>query len=216
MNDPVIPPPAGSGDESLQAPATPTLQDLHEELAASTLENRRSTRRTLDVLREVGSAVSALSALVEDLHAASRTATATTAADEKAASSRGAALPFIDLHDRLSRLTGAFSRPPGPRTSWWPGASAALGAWADAWQAQHEAVDILRSHVESLIDRMGVRRLPTVGQPFDPAVMIAVDTRAGTAVSDHSVVEEHLSAWRHEPTGTVVRPAHVVVARSNG
>lgn len=207
-------------DEEFETPATAeipaesraTLATLHEELMAGTSEARRGNRRTLDVLKNFGSVLDSLSAMMEETRKAVRSASAaSTAADD--ALPRDWALALVEMADRIARISDGFSRPPEPGGAWWPGARKRQAAWADAWAMQADALGILRSHLDSQLVRAGLERLRTTGQPFDPAVMTAVESAPDSDQPDHTVLAEILPGWRRSATAELLRPAQVRVSR---
>lgn len=68
----------------------------------------------------------------------------------------------------------------------------------DMWEhnaapCPHSVMDgffLTMSHFDEFLARAGVRRTPTTGSPFDPAVMIAVGAVATDTCPPHTVVEE--------------------------
>lgn len=199
-----------SPDELEDQSESPGLQDLHDELAAATAEWRRGARRTMEVMKEFGTALDSMGSMVRDLHTAARSAPPPAAAS---GSSDEAMHTQMDLADRLARLSAAFAQPPAAAGSCWPPARRALAAWAQAWHSQAEALAILRAHLEDTLARSGLRRLEAAGTLFDPATMTAVEAVTRTDVPDHTVVEVLLPGWQHQPTGRLLRPAQVRVAR---
>jgi hypothetical protein len=220
------PEPAGSGadaqddcdaaeEEGEDEPGI-TLDQLHEELIATTTEARRGNRRTLEVLKNFGAMLDALSATVNDTHKSVRALPASlrpAAGDESGELAREWALALVELADRLGRVAEGFDRPPAVTGSWWPGAHNATAAWREAWARQADAFDILRSHLESLLKRAALMRLEVVGKPFDPATMTAVESAVDPAQPDHTVLAEILPGWQHAATRKLLRPAQVRVSR---
>jgi len=197
------------------APADPaesgvTLASLHEELMAGTSEARRGNRRTLDVLKNFGTVLDSLSAMMEETRKTVRTTGAASAADD--ALPRDWALAMVEMADRVARISEGFSRPPASG-GWWPGSRKRQAAWSEAWDMQADALDIFRSHLNSLLTRAGLERLRTTGQPFDPAVMTAVESAPDANQPDHTVLDELLPGWRRTATGELIRPAQVRVSR---
>ena len=188
-----------------------SLQDLHDELAAATAEWRRGARRSMEVMKEFGTALDSMSGMVRDLHTAARSAPPPATASGPGDESLHA---WMDLADRLERLSRAFTQPPDTGSSWWPPARRALAAWAQAWQSQAEAFTILRAHVEDTLARSGLRRLDAVGSLFDPAAMTAVEVITRQDLPDHTVVDVLLPGWQHLPTRRLLRPSQVRVSRS--
>ncbi len=190
----------------------PTLQDVRDDLAAGSAEARRSRRRTMDVLKEFGTSLTSLSEMVRDLHTTARTA-APAAAEASSALPKEWALALIDLHDRATRLSTAFQKTPGPQTAWWPGSQSALAPWSEAWSAQQGAASIFSGHLDTLLTRAGLQRIPAAGQAFDPATMSAIEVGPADGVPDHHVLAELLPGWLVKSTGQILRPAQVRVAR---
>jgi len=187
-----------------------TLDSLHGELMAGASEARRGNRRTLDVLKNFGSVLDSLSAMMEETRKAVRSSGAASSAED--ALPREWALALVEMADRLARISDGFSRPPEPG-GWWPGTRKRQAAWAEAWDMQADAIGIFRSHLDSLLTRAGLERLRPTGQPFDPAVMTAVESAPDATHPDHTVLTELLPGWRRTATGELIRPAQVRVSR---
>ncbi len=190
-----------------------SLNELHEELSASTSEARRGNRRTLEVLKNFGAVLDALSATVNDTHKAVRALPTTSRAAAGDDLSRDWALALVEMADRLGRVADGFARPPAVTTSWWPPARKAAAAWSEAWAMQSDALSILRGHLESLLKRAGLVRLQVLERPFDPATMTAVESVVAADSPDHTVLAELLPGWRHATTEQLIRPAQVRVSR---
>lgn len=190
-----------------------TLGELHEELIATTTETRRGNRRTLEVLKNFGAVLDALSATVNDTHKAVRALPTAPRPTDGGELAREWALALVEMADRIGRVAEGFARPPAVTASWWPGARKSAAAWHDAWAMQSAAVAILRSHLESLLQRAALVRMEVVGRPFDPATMTAVESVVDDAQPDHTVLAELLPGWRHATGGQLIRPAQVRVSR---
>lgn len=190
---------------------TTTLNEIHEEMTASTAEWRRGSRRQMEVLKEFGTALNSMGQILRDLHQESRQNATTTPSPQT--------LPddwlhvLIDLHDRLSRTADAMLTPPAGTASIWPAARAGLRAWDQAWRTQAEANTILLAHLRTLLQRAGLQPIPALGQPFDPAQMNAVEVITDPSLPDHHVTAELLSGWLHTLTARLLRPAQVRVSR---
>jgi hypothetical protein len=191
-----------------------SLTELRDELAASTSENRRTARRTFEVLKQFGSVLDAMSATVNDLHRSARATPPPVSVSEKDGPlPRAHLIGLIELADRLQRLDAAFQRCPAATTSWLPTAKRALTAWEAAWSTQSQAFSILTLHVEGLLKNAGMERMSVTAQPFDPARMTAVETTQDSTRPDHTVLAELLTGWQSSTTGEVIRPAQVRVSR---
>ncbi|MES2709780.1 MAG: nucleotide exchange factor GrpE [Verrucomicrobiota bacterium] len=205
----------GSGDGGEPAdswnPAvlTASIDELRDEMTASTAEWRRGSRRQMEAMKEFGTLLQSMGAMVGDLHQKSRQETAPAAAG----------LPdewlhiLIDLHDRVARTAGALTTPPAGTASFWPAARASLNAWSQAWNSQTEATGMLLGHVQALLRRAGLQPVPAVGQPFDPVTMQAVEVASDARVPDHQVIAEILPGWTSAAAGRLLRPAQVRVSR---
>jgi len=68
--------------------------------------------------------------------------------------------------------------------------------------------------MEAILERQGIRRVGEAGERFDPERHEAVAIRETNEVPDQTVVEVARSGWA--ASGRVLRPAQVVVARSEG
>ncbi|MCX6874924.1 MAG: nucleotide exchange factor GrpE [Verrucomicrobia bacterium] len=205
---------ACEADYADEAPSGITLDDLHEEMVATAAEARRGNRRMLEVLKNFGTVLDALSATVNDTHKAVRAIPAPGARPAEGTElPRDWALALVDLADRIERVSGGFSRPPAAGSSWWTGARKARAAWSEAWAMQADALGILRGHLAALLQRAGLKRLVVVGKPFDPHTMTALESAVDPAKPDHTVVAEMLPGWQHALTGQLVRPAQVRVSR---
>jgi molecular chaperone GrpE (heat shock protein) len=203
-------PEAEPEEEDAESGSEDPFLEIREELAAAGAESRRTARRQMEVLKEFGTSISAVGNMVRDLHTAART-TAPKAAS--APDSEALLLPLIEMADRLTRAAGAFRSPPATPSTWWPGARAALAPWQAAWDSQKDAHFILTSHMDALLTRAGLERIPAAGTAFDPATMTAVEVQTDAALPDHTVLAELLSGWRLAPHGRVIRTAHVKVSR---
>jgi len=199
------------GDES---PDGITLEALHDELIATSTEARRGNRRTLEVLKNFGAVLDALSATVNDTHKAVRAIPTTPSRQPEGGDlPREWALALVELADRLGRVSDGFSRSPAAASSWWPGTRKSLAAWNDAWAMQADALGILRGHLTTLLKRADLVQLEVLDRPFDPNTMTAVESAVDPAKPDHTVLAELLPGWRHAATGQLLRPAHVRVSR---
>ena len=201
-------------DDEAEEPSGLSLHDLHGELVASAAETRRGTRRILDVLKNFGSVLDALSATVNDTHKGLRAMPApATRQSEGGELPRDWALALVELADRIERISNGFPRPPAACAGWWPGTRKAQAAWREAWAMQADALGILRSHLDVLLQRAALERLDVVGKPFDPNTMTALDSALDPERPDHTVLAELLPGWQHRFSGQLLRPAQVRVSR---
>ena len=78
-----------------------------------------------------------------------------------------------------------------------------------------KGVHLIHRQLHSVLQKEGVTRIPTVGQPFDPHRHEAVQqVDADDGVEDHTIVEEVQAGYAMH--GKVIRPAMVKVAVKDG
>ncbi|MGH8017687.1 MAG: nucleotide exchange factor GrpE [Opitutaceae bacterium] len=191
------------------ANAEPDLYSFYEQFAATGAEQRKANRRTAEAMSQWGETLTRFEGALQPLR---ETAAQLAAAQPKPGEmSRAHSLVLVELLDRMHRLTRAFATPPAARPAWLGFSSDA--AWRRAWEAQHQALDILVSHFEALLRKEGVTRIETVGERFNPELMQAVATESNTAHPPQTVLEEIAAGYlRH---GELLRSAQVKVSRRN-
>jgi len=186
---------------------TPDLYSFHAQFTAANTESRKANRRTAEAMSQWGETLARFESGLQPLR---ETAAQLAAAQPKAGRmSRAHCLILVELLDRLHRLARAFETPPASPRTWWPGRHDK--AWRLAWLAQHQALDILVSHLEGLLGKEGVTALTTVGQPFDPALMMSVAAESDAAVPPHTVLEGLAAGYTRD--GELLRAAQVKVSR---
>ncbi len=186
----------------------PDLYSFHAQLTAATAESRKANRRTAEAMSQWGETLARFESGLQPLR---ETAAQLVAAQPKAGQmSRGHCLMLVELLERMHRLARAFTTPPPVHRSWW-GAAAGDAAWRTTWTAQREGLNILVGHIECLLQKEGVTPIATLGQPFDPAVMLAVAVEIDASRPPQTVVEETAAGYtRH---GELLRAAQVKVSR---
>jgi len=81
-------------------------------------------------------------------------------------------------------------------------------------QAVIKGIHLIYRQLLGLLEKEGVKRIPTVGEPFDPHRHEAVaQVDAGSGVADHHIVEEVQVGYTMH--GNVLRPAMVKVAKTS-
>jgi molecular chaperone GrpE len=74
----------------------------------------------------------------------------------------------------------------------------------------YQALLMMHQQLSQALETLGVKRMETVGQPFDPAVHEAVSQLSMPSVPEHSIIAEQLAGYQlHDK---VVRFAQVIVA----
>ena len=185
------------------APAEPPdLLSLHEQLAALGAESKRGNRRVAEVFSQWGDTLqrfeTELTRLRTQLHESDAAKLAVGGLP------RAHCLALVELLDRLQRVQSAFATP--TPTRWWE----RNARWRTVWATQHDALDIVVGHLETLLQQEGVERLPTLDEPFDPTTMVAVATESAPELPHHTVTEELQPGYRRN--GELLRPAHVKVS----
>jgi len=119
------------------------------------------------------------------------------------------ALVAVDPSTRPSTSSG-LARDSAPRAGDATDAPAGLRKQAD-FQVFVQGVQLIHRQLLGLLDKEGVKRIPTVGEPFDPHKHEAVaQVAAGDGVADDTVAEEVQVGYTMH--GKVIRPAMVKVA----
>jgi molecular chaperone GrpE (heat shock protein) len=187
------------------------IQALREDIAAEGTESRRTARRLLEVLKQLGGMIDALSLTTGSIHDLVR-ASQRPAPPEKEASQ--SLRPLVDLTDRIDRIAAAAARPPSLPSGWFLPKSRLESAWREDRGKLADSIDILSSHAHGMLKSAGLEKIPVVGCPFDPHCMEAQEITHDTSVPDHTVLEEISPGWRESATGNIIRPARVRVSRS--
>lgn len=197
--------PPSPEDDDLDAP---DLHSFYAQFAAANAESRKANRRTAEAMSQWGEILARFESGLQPLRES--TAQLLGAQARAGELSRPHCLMLVELLDRMHRLAQAFASPPAPTNRpWWRASDDP--AWRSAWDAQRRALDILVGHLEGLLLKEGVARIETAGQPFDPAVMMAVAAEPSSTHPPQTVLEELAAGYLRR--GELLRPAHVKVAR---
>jgi molecular chaperone GrpE (heat shock protein) len=180
--------------------ATPDLYSFFEELAVLSAESRKGNRRTAEAISQWSEILEHFQGDISQL----RAMLAERPGQESDALPQAHCLALVDLLDRAERLKEAFGR--APKRSWWGNDR----KWRQAWQAQRGALDILRGHLEALLEHAGITRIDTVERPFDPTTMIAVAAEPSALIPPGRVLEEIIPGYGRR--GVVLRLAQVKVS----
>lgn len=193
----------GSDGSEADEPDPPDLYSFYEQLAAATTEARKSNRRTAEAFGQWSETLSGLNGELRLLR--EQLARQPVAGGD--ALPRAWCLALIEITDRLHRLAAAFGAPPHRA---WLGGDA---EWRRAWGRQRHGHQILMSHVDALVIRAGMTRIPVLHEPFDPATMSAVVAEADARWPHNTVVEEIAPGYLLR--GDLLRVAQVKVARGD-
>ncbi len=203
---------ADNDDADADADAdAPDLYSFHAQLTAATAESRKANRRTAEAMSQWGETLARFESGLQPLR---ETVTQLAAVQPKAGQlSRAHCLMLVELLDRMHRLARAFATPPAVKRPWLSFGADADAVWRPVWTAQQDGLDILVGQVENLLQKEGVTRLTALGQPFDPAVMMAVAAEVDGTRPPQTVLEETAAGYtRH---GELLRAAQVKVSRSS-
>ena len=187
-------------DDAEAAEDAPDLYAFYEQLAAANAETRKSNRRTAEAFSQWSETLTKFDGDLRLL----REHLARPPAVKDDALPRSWCLALIEIVDRLHRLANALAAPPAKK--WWGGDA----HWRLAWNNQRQGLDILLSHVETLLARAGVTRFTALHQPFDPAAMSAVAAEPSTQWPPQTVLEEVVAGYRLH--GELLRVAQVKVS----
>lgn len=196
---------AGTGEgEEEPAEAAPDLMTFYGDLAAAQVEQKKAHRRTAETLAQWGELMGKFDRNQTELQARLQQDKPRTVEQLP----RGLALGLVELTDRLQRLAKAWENPPIQKRRWLGPADDT--AWQERWQQMQDAWRILSQHAELFQAKAGLERRRTLGTPFDPTTMTAVETRPVTQGPVDVVVEEGLAGYFLR--GEILRPAQVTVS----
>ena len=199
-----VPAPEDALDEAPEE--APDLYSFFEQLAGANAEARKANRRTAEAISQWGETLARFDSSLEPLReSVAQLAVAQPKAGEF---SLAHCLALVELLDRLQRIARAFRSPPPAKHSW---LRRRPSAWPKAWDTQHQAFEIVLSHLEGLLKKEGVTRLEVLGQPFDPSHMTAVAAEPDAHCPAQTVLEELAPGYRRH--GELLRPAQVKVSR---
>lgn len=180
-------------------PEPPDLYAFYEALAVLRNEHRAGNRKTADALSQLSETLQ-----IFDRQLAGLRSERQREREQETALPRGYLLALLDLGDRARRLTVALGEPP-------PVPLLGAGKWPTAWARIASAVGIFTTHVHALVDKAGVERIATEGEPFDPQRMNAIATVPSTAHCPAGSVARETSPG-YLLAGEVLRLAEVEIA----
>ena len=195
------PPPAGLAPEAIPAPDhVPDLYSLLAQLAALTRETQLQGRATNRMHAELGPVLERLAESVS-----SPDAIAKRLADARREARLELMAELLDVRDRLARgLEEARRRLAGLR-----GLRARFGQRA-VLEALAEGNALALERLDDALERLDVHEIASLGQPFDPRAMRAVEVAATSAAPVGTVLEVFRAGYAAD--GKVLRFAEVKVA----
>ena len=84
--------------------------------------------------------------------------------------------------------------------------------WRHEWDAVRDALDIIRSHFQSILTELGIEEIDARGRLFDPSSMMAVSSVDSNEADDGMVLEVVTPGYRRGDT--ILKFAEVTVARN--
>ena len=189
-------PPAGDSELKPEAASKiPDIYSFYAELCAVRHEFRKQSRRTTDGLSRFGGILDEFEEVFSRLLAR---------LDRANEPERAIFLPLVDLYDRFQRLEKRLADPP-------PMGFFGGRRRRQTWTGIRDGFAILRDHFAALLRQEGVEALVTVGQPFDPRSMKALEVEETDAVPADEVLAELTPGYSYR--GQVLRLAEVKVAK---
>lgn len=88
----------------------------------------------------------------------------------------------------------------------------ALKVGADEKSEFHSGVELIYKQLQDRLSKIGLRKVPAQGQPFDPHIHEAIEMVDTTEAPDHQVLEELQHGYKLKER--LLRPAMVRVARN--
>ena len=187
------------------------LDSLREEIAAEGTESRRTARRMLEALKQLGGMMDALSSTAGSIHdilrASQRPSPATPSTPDLLRT-------LVDFTDRIERVASSAANEPPKTGGWFASAASVERIWREDRKKLCDSIDILSSHAHGILQAAGLEKFSAVGLAFDPGCMEAQELTRDPSIPDHTVLEEFSPGWREAATGRVVRNARVRVSRS--
>lgn len=181
----------------------PDLYSFYESLIALSFESRKANRRTVEAFNQW---TNLLVGLQENMDRWGNQIQKFTDVS-KGKFGRQHALAVIEIADRIERLVAAFQQIPDKR--WWSNDL----QWRESWKTQARAMTILLEHVQEFLKQEGIHRIETLGKPFDPRYMSAVDTEPSREHPRNTVLKEESPGytWSQE----TLRIAQVILSRDH-
>ncbi|OPX41170.1 MAG: nucleotide exchange factor GrpE [Desulfobacteraceae bacterium 4484_190.3] len=182
----------------------PDLASFFKELCILRTEFRKGARRSHETFVRFGETLSGFERMTQSM--LSRTSELERQKEaEDILSKKRIYLPLVEIFERFKRIEGKLGK--RPRSGLF-----ARRAWEKkTWKSLRDGFGILRSHFEELLTSEGITTIETVGKPFDPTLMTAIETQETSSVEPGMVVEEFSSGYLYR--GHPLKLAHVKVAK---
>lgn len=182
----------------------PDLNSFYEELCVLRAEFRKGTRRSHETFVRFGDTLSRFEEVTSSI-LARFSEIENSRKDEDLLSKKSVYLPLVEIFERFRRMEGRLRKP--PRTGFFP----RRGARDRAWEKLGEGFKILRSHFEALLKSEGITPIESVGKPFDPTLMTAIDTEVTGSVLPDTVTVEFSRGYLYK--GYILKLAEVKIAK---
>ncbi|MGR3218628.1 MAG: nucleotide exchange factor GrpE [Candidatus Anammoxibacter sp.] len=182
---------------------TPDIYSFYEELSVLANEMRRGNRKSSESLSRFDNSVEELLNGVNDIK--SRLALLESDKNkERSTDPKQLIMSLVEIAERMGRMGRAIDAPSRK------GLFGFRNERKQSLENIKKGIDILVSHMESLLQKEGVERIKTVGSRFDPAKMIAVAAETIDNIPVNFVAEEISRGYMFD--GNVVKFAEVKVS----
>lgn len=183
----------------------PDLESFFQELCILRTEFRKNARRSHETFVRFGETLEKFERLTQSI--LSRfSELADQKEGEEILSKKRIYLPFVDLFERLKRIESRMAESPRRRLFF-----RRRTLSQRALRGLKESFEILTSHFETLLSSEGISPVETVGRPFDPRLMTAVEVEKTPSVPPGTVVEEFSRGYLFQ--GHPLKLAEVKVAK---
>ncbi|NLE02478.1 MAG: nucleotide exchange factor GrpE [Fibrobacter sp.] len=169
----------------------PDLFSFFSTLNALHTETKKSSRKTAESLATLSDMLSKIESNTDQLKVPAQDHT----------------LQIISLTDRITRIEQQIKEYPPP------GLFFNISHWKKYHKTFTDALKLLTANASDLLKKMHLQKTPTVGFPFDPHTMIAIEVENSSSCADNLVIEEFSAGYSRD--GVVVRLAEVKVTRTN-
>ena len=193
-------------DEAEIDEGAPDLWSFYGALAALKEEVRRDARQSRRALEESAQTAREREAWLRPELEALRAQTARLSADSQAETRRRDLVELVGLRDRAALAAKTLAEATKRR-----GLKVRLSGLAPLLASLARGQQLLLQRFDEVLVSRGVTVATTLGHPFDPETMKAVEVDPAPGVAEGTVTEELRPGYAWE--GRVLRPAEVRVAR---
>ncbi|OPX39867.1 MAG: nucleotide exchange factor GrpE [Desulfobacteraceae bacterium 4484_190.1] len=180
----------------------PDLYSFYEELCVLRNEFRKESRRSHETFSRFGDTLTVFENAVKSIslelsrmgHAKEK---------EGMVEKKRLYLPLVEVFERFKRIENRLDNPPKA------GFFSSRRSWKEAWSNLRKGFVIIGLHFEELLKKEGITRIITAGKPFDPSLMMAVETLETDEAASNTVIDEFSGGYLYH--GQVLKLAEVKV-----